>query len=246
MEGWLTLAVVLLGAYIIGSVPFGLVIVWIARGKDLRQIESGRTGGTNAMRAAGFLAGLFTAIFDVLKGSAAVWLAAYVFPEQVWVRVAAGLLAILGHNYSVFLIESRAKGGIRLRGGAGGAPAFGATLALFPPAALIIFPLGVLVYVGIGYASVTTMSIAFFATIIFLVRAVQGLSPWEYVAFGVGALAAVLWSLRPNIERLRNGTERAVGLRAYLQKRKELQGENKENGSLSANRQKQEHARKGL
>jgi glycerol-3-phosphate acyltransferase PlsY len=78
------------------------------------------------------------------------------------------------------------------------------------------------------------------------VRAVQGLSPWEYVAFGVGALAAVVWSLRPNIERLRNGTERAVGLRAYLQKRKELQGENKENGSLKANRQKQEHARKGL
>ncbi|MFN7037294.1 MAG: hypothetical protein ACK4SN_13115, partial [Bellilinea sp.] len=73
-----------------------------------------------------------------------------------------------------------------------------------------------------------------------------GLSPWEYVAFGVGALAAVMWSLRPNIERLRNGSERAVGLRAYLQRRKSQQNENKGDGSLKANRQKREHARKSL
>lgn len=241
MEGWLTIGLVFLAAYLMGSIPFGLVIVWIARRKDLRQIESGRTGGTNAMRAAGFLAGLFTAIFDILKGAAAVWLAAYAFPEQVWVRAAAGLLAILGHNYSVFLIESRAKGGIRLRGGAGGAPAFGASLALFPPSVFIILPLGLLAYLVIGYASVTTMSIAFSATGVFLVRALQGLSPWEYVAFGVGAMITVTWSLRPNIERLRNGTERAVGLRAYLQKRKGQQSRKNENGSLNANRPKQEH-----
>lgn len=231
----------LVAAYIIGSIPFGLLIVWIARGKDLRQIESGRTGGTNAMRAAGFLAGAFTAISDVLKGSAAVWIAAALLPGLPWVHAASGLLAILGHNYSVFLIESHSTG-VRLRGGAGGAPAFGATLALYPPAALIIFPLALLVYVLVGYASVTTMSIAFFATVIFLVRAIEGLSPWVYVAYGLGALAAVVWALRPNIKRLKEGTERAVGLRAYLAKRKKTEGNEKRGAAIKTNRPERKHA----
>ncbi|MEN4011280.1 MAG: glycerol-3-phosphate acyltransferase [Bellilinea sp.] len=234
------IALSLIAAYVVGSIPFGLVIVWIARGKDLRQIESGRTGGTNAMRAAGFLAGLFTAIFDILKGSAAVWIAAALLPELVWVQAASGLLAILGHNYSVFLIESHSSG-IRLRGGAGGAPAFGATLALYPPAALIIFPLALLVYVLIGYASVTTMSIAFFATMIFVVRAIQGVSPWIYVGFGLSALAAVLWALRPNLKRLREGTERVVGLRAYLKKLKNAGIGEKRNATVKTSRPHGKH-----
>lgn len=231
----------LISAYIAGSIPFGLLIVWIARGKDLRQIESGRTGGTNAMRAAGFLAGLFTAVFDILKGSAAVWIAAALLPDQPWVQAASGLLAILGHNYSVFLIESHSTG-IRLRGGAGGAPAFGATLALYPPAALIIFPLALLVYVLIGYASVTTMSIAFFATVVFLVRAVEGSSPWIYVGFGLSALSAVLWALRPNIKRLIEGSERAVGLRAYLAKNKIAGANQKRAAAIKTNRPQRKHA----
>ena len=216
-----SIVVTLVSTYLIGSIPFGLLIVWIVRGTDLRTIESGRTGGTNAMRAAGFLAGLFTAVFDVLKGTAAVWVADALLPGVIWVKVAAALLAIMGHNYSVFLIEKRAKGGIRLRGGAGGAPAFGGAIGLWPTAGLIIFPLGLLVYVFIGYASMTTMSVAFFATLIFIFRAAQGLVPWEYVGYGVGALIIVLWALRPNLKRLRDGDERLVGLRAYLRKRKE-------------------------
>lgn len=65
------LAVVL--AYVIGSVPVGLLIVKITTGKDIREIESGRTGGTNAMRAAGFWAGFATAMLDIVKGAAGVW-----------------------------------------------------------------------------------------------------------------------------------------------------------------------------
>ncbi|MRR30251.1 glycerol-3-phosphate acyltransferase, partial [bacterium] len=63
----------LLLAYLAGAIPFGWVVVKIASGKDIRTVESGRTGGTNAMRAAGFLAGLFTAGLDVLKGFSTYW-----------------------------------------------------------------------------------------------------------------------------------------------------------------------------
>ena len=73
---------VLLLAYIIGSIPFGWLIVKMKTGKDIRVIESGRTGGTNAMRAAGFWAGLLTAIMDILKELSAVWMAQGLFSRK--------------------------------------------------------------------------------------------------------------------------------------------------------------------
>ena len=59
---------IILLAYLFGSIPFGLLIVKLKTGKDIREVESGRTGGTNAMRAAGFWAGFATAMLDILKG----------------------------------------------------------------------------------------------------------------------------------------------------------------------------------
>ncbi|HEY4692143.1 MAG TPA: glycerol-3-phosphate acyltransferase [Bellilinea sp.] len=219
-EFWKILLVFVL-SYVAGSIPFGLLVVWIFNGKDLRAVESGRTGGTNAMRAAGFVAGLLTAGLDVLKGVATGWIVSWLFPGTPWVSVGAALMAILGHNYSIFLIEEKIGGGIRLRGGAGGAPAVGGAIALWPPSALIILPLAALVYVFVGYASVTTMSIAVFAALVFGVRAAQGLGPWMYVWYGVAALLIVMWALRPNLARLVSGSERVVGLRAYLKKKGE-------------------------
>jgi len=228
----------LLLSYLTGSIPFGLLIVWVFSGKDVRQVESGRTGGTNAMRAAGFLAGVLTVVGDTFKGVAAVWIAGWLAPEYPWVRVVAALLAIIGHNYSIFLLEKRPVGGIRLRGGAGGATAFGGSIAIWPLAGLIIFPLAGLVYLLVGYASVTTISVAFFSTLIFAVRAALGLAPWVEVAYGVGALIIVIWALRPNLQRLRQGTEREVGLRALSRKRQEKQQrqENKSPGMQSQDR----------
>lgn len=217
-EYW-TIGLALLFSYLLGSVPFGLLIVKIASGKDIRSVESGRTGGTNAMRAAGFLAGLTTAAFDLSKGAATALIVDQFAPDLPWVRVAAALLAIIGHNYSVFLIEKTTHGRLRLRGGAGGATALGGSVALWPPAGLIILPLVVLTYIFIGYASVTTISITVFATLVFTVRAALGLSPWVYALYGVAALLIVLWALRPNIQRLREGTERPVGLRAARMKK---------------------------
>ena len=97
-------------AYLIGSIPSGLLVVRATTGKDVRTIESGRTGGTNAMRAAGTLAGLSTALLDALKGAAAVWLSSLFTAGTDWIAAISGVLAIVGHNYSIFLIEKDDNG----------------------------------------------------------------------------------------------------------------------------------------
>lgn len=200
-------------AYLIGSIPFGLLIVKLKTGKDIRTVESGRTGGTNAMRAAGFWAGFFTALMDILKGAVGVWIAQSVFPDNDLLHVLTPLAAILGHNYSIFLIERNPQGRfVRLRGGAGGAPSVGGAMGLWPPAFLVIVPLGALVFFTVGYASVTTMSVALFAIILFAVRAALGIDPWIYVLYGVLAEVLLVWALRPNIRKLLAGTERVVGI----------------------------------
>ena len=167
------------------------------------------------MRAAGIPAGVLTFILDLLKGASAVLIASAV-GAGAWITMLAPIAAIIGHNYSIFLIERR-EGRIHLRGGAGGGTAIGGAFGLWPPSILIIIPLGFLVWFGIGYASLATMSVALFAIIVFLVRAIMGLSPWAYVFYGVLAEILLVWALRPNIKRLREGTERLHGWRAKRQ-----------------------------
>jgi acyl phosphate:glycerol-3-phosphate acyltransferase len=211
--------VTLIVAYILGSVPFGLVIVKLTTGRDIRDIESGRTGGTNAMRAAGFWAGLFTALLDMLKATVMVWAAKFNFPLEaavanVWLHILAPLAVILGHNYSIFLIKRDESGRLRLRGGAGGAPCVGGSVGLWAPSFFVIVPLAAVIFYGVGYASVTTMSVALLSTITFAVLAIAGVAPWEYALYGILAEVLLVIALLPNIKRLIAGQERLVGWRA--------------------------------
>lgn len=211
-------------AYVIGSIPVGLLIVKIATGKDIREVESGRTGGTNAMRAAGFWAGFATAMLDIVKGAAGVWVARWLTPDLPIIHMIAPLAAILGHNHSIFLAERDENGKIiRLRGGAGGAPSVGGAMGLYLPSILIVLPLGMLTFFTIGIASVTTMAVALFAALAFAYFASQGAIPWAYVWYGVGAEILLIWALRPNIKKLFEGNERVVkySLNGWLRARKE-------------------------
>jgi len=226
MQTVINLGVILL-AYVFGSIPFGLLIVKLKTGKDIREVESGRTGGTNAMRAAGFWAGFATAMLDILKGFGAVWVAQHITSDH-WVYVIAPLAAILGHNYSAFLPERDENGKlIGLGGGAGGAPSVGGAMGLWPGSILIILPLGALTFFTIGIASVTTMAVALFAIIVFAIRASQGFMPWTYVWYGVGAEALLMWALRPNIKKLFEGNERVIkySLNGWLRARREKKSE---------------------
>jgi glycerol-3-phosphate acyltransferase PlsY len=210
---------VLLLSYLMGSIPFGLIIVRLRTGKDIRQVESGRTGGTNAMRAAGLGAGLLTTVLDGAKSAASVWLAQAVLPGNHWIPVFAPIMAIIGHNYSIFLMEKNAAGRVRLRGGAGGAPAAGGAIGLWFPSILIIVPIAGLILFGLGYASVATMSAALVAALIFAYRALVLGSPWQYIFYGLFAEVLLMWALRPNIRRLLAGQERVVGWRARRHKK---------------------------
>ena len=211
--------VVLLLAYLIGSIPFGLIIVKLSTGKDIRSVASGRTGGTNAMRAAGIWVGLVTAVCDVLKGVSAVFFSHLLFAgSHVWIDVLAPFFSIIGHNYSAFLIERGENGRLRFHGGAGGAPCLGGSIGLWLPSLFVIVPLGGLIYYFGGYASITTMSVALLSTLVFAYRAWLGLNPWQYAIYGILAFLALGWSLKPNIKRLFDGNERVVGLRAKKRK----------------------------
>ncbi len=213
--------------YLMGSFPSGMLVVRLTTGRDIRTVGSGRTGGTNAMRAGGSLAGLATGILDVLKSLLAVEISRLILPGYFWLDILVGLAAVIGHNYSIFSIDWKETrfGKIPIfHGGAGGAPTMGAAAAFWFPSILIVLPVGLLVFLLVGYASITTLVGGLTVIIIFSVRAALGYSSKWYIVFGVVTLGLMIWSLRPNIDRLIHGTERVVGLRALLQKRREAAG----------------------
>ncbi len=221
MQILIGMAAVLAG-YLLGSIPFGMLIVKSRTGKDIRQVESGRTGGTNAVRAAGFWAGLGTAILDIAKGAASVWLAQVLLPTNDWVHILAPLAAILGHNYSVFLI-TREDGKIHFHGGAGGAPALGGAIGLWPGIFPYVVVGAVLLWATTGIASLTTISIGLIIIIVFGINISKGIQPPQDIWYGIFAELLLLWALRPNLKKLITGKERVVkySLNGWLRARKE-------------------------
>jgi glycerol-3-phosphate acyltransferase PlsY len=224
--------VVIVG-YLLGSIPFGFLIVKLSTGKDIRTVESGRTGGTNAARAAGLWAGLLTAFLDILKGAVAVWFAkictANGLTDHTIIHVLAPIAAILGHNYSLFMMERDEQGKMKFRGGAGGAPALGGAMGLWLPMFPIAFLTGAAIWFTLGIASVTTMAIGVVVIIIFAIRAALELQPSIDIWYGIIAEMLLIWALRPNIQKLFSGNERVIkySLNGWLKARKEAKAETK-------------------
>jgi glycerol-3-phosphate acyltransferase PlsY len=134
---------------------------------------------------------------------------------QPWAEALAGAAAVLGHNASIF---------VGFKGGAGSGPNVGAAVALWPLSAAILIPATPILLFGTGYASVTSMTLALLILLIFVVRALQGLSPWAYVVgYALVTTVLVFFALLPNIRRLLKGEERMVGPRAQRQKEPDAQ-----------------------
>jgi glycerol-3-phosphate acyltransferase PlsY len=202
MNALLTTLLCGLAGYLIGSIPFGWIIVKVVKGVDVRQVGSGRTGGTNVFRAAGTAAGIATAILDVLKGVVAVLLVQrFIVGTGGWAEALTGFGVVLGHNASCFL---------SFRGGAGGATAVGTSIALWPWGGLPAFVLGsLMLFVG-GYASIASILAGLIVALANTIGAVLNVTHWSYAAYGWGVLVLILIALRPNIARLRAGTEKRV------------------------------------
>jgi glycerol-3-phosphate acyltransferase PlsY len=194
------LIIAALGGYLIGSIPIGFLAVGVLTERDVRDEGSGRTGGTNAYRAGGFLGGFLTIVGDFLKGMCAVALGALMWPN-IWAPVLSGLGGVLGHNASIFLA---------FRGGAGTISNMGAVTAFWPPALLFITPIFVLGMFVIRVASLVSLVLNSGVVILFVLLVLVGGYPWPLIVYAVGALLLTLYALRPNIERLRKGTEPRV------------------------------------
>ncbi|HSH03900.1 MAG TPA: glycerol-3-phosphate acyltransferase [Anaerolineae bacterium] len=201
--------------YLCGAIPFGYLYVRLFKGQDLRQIGSGRTGGTNSLRAGGLAVGILTGASDAFKGALAIWLVRFFFgdalgPEWLpWLEISAGICAVMGHNWSIFL---------GFTGGAGTGPNVGWALAIWPWLGLIGFIVVVGLLLAVGMASVASLSTALVIPLTFAVLYALGIvNTPAYVVGGLITAVIVTWSLRPNIERLLAGNERVVGPAARRQ-----------------------------
>jgi glycerol-3-phosphate acyltransferase PlsY len=209
--------------YLLGSIPFGYIYVWLLKGEKLTEIGSGRTGGTNSLRAAGLGVGVLTSLSDVLKGAASVWvttwlLGGFLGPELLpWAQATAGVASVIGHNWSLYL---------RFRGGAGTGPNVGWSAAIWWPTVLIAAAVMIGLLVTVGMASVASLSMAVVTVIIFTVRYFMGIdTTLAYLVGSLMALVIITWALRPNIKRIMAGEERLVGPRAKRAARKAAERE---------------------
>ena len=194
-------ALVLPIAYIVGSIPWGYLITMIVRGVDVREYGSGRTGTANVLRSAGGKVAVVALALDLSKGLLAVFLAKAVADDAA-VEVAAGLMALLGHNWPVFL---------KFKGGRGIATGFGGLLVMAPVAAAIAVasftPVTVLSrYLSLG--SIASLFGAFFSTLVMVL--LDQTSATYLLYTGIGC-SIILWQHRDNVQRLLHGTERRLG-----------------------------------
>lgn len=202
--------------YLLGSIPFGLLIARRKAKIDIRQYGSGKVGMTNVLRTAGVKAAAATLVLDLIKGVLAVLFAGLIvsgeYPsvghfsfEVLLAQVLAALAAIAGHNWSVFL---------KFRGGRGVATFFGGLAALCLPAAVFGFVILTVVMALTRYASLGSLAGTVSTYIILIpLMIVQGY-PFEYLAYTLTGTMIIAFMHRGNIIRLLSGTERRLGEKA--------------------------------
>jgi glycerol-3-phosphate acyltransferase PlsY len=206
-------AVLVIAAYLMGTIPFGYILVkhLFTGGDDIRRMGSGGTGATNVTRRAGRLAGLLTLFLDAAKGAAAVWLMQAVAGDDYRAMGAAGVAAVAGHVFSVFL---------RFRGGKGVATGVGVFLALAPYAVLAALVVFVFVVYSTRYVSLgsitASLSLPFFALLIYgwlWPSSAQWAHLSEIIVTSIVIGGLIIVMHKENIRRLLSGTESKFGSR---------------------------------
>jgi acyl phosphate:glycerol-3-phosphate acyltransferase len=187
-------------SYLVGGIPWGVVMARLVGGPDPRSQGSGRTGGANVLRVLGPRVAAVAAVLDLLKGT---------FAALLPVALGAGLLvqalcilaAIIGHSRSPY---------IGFRGGRGVSPAFGSLIVTWPLVALIVTPVFFIVirlthYSSLGSLTAVTLAGGLVSGWVL----VQGLPP-AILVYSIGAPALIWYFHKDNIERLRSGQERTI------------------------------------
>ena len=201
----MSLVLAALLGYLLGAIPFGLIIGRLTRGIDLREFGSHRTGATNALRTLGLPAAALVFLLDVGKGVAAVTLARLLFADDSlveWAAAVAGFAAIIGHNWSVF---------IRFTGGRGVATSAGALGAMSPWTLLVIAPIVFGLIWRTRYVSLGSITGGLLAPAVTAVLWLAGLATVPAIVYALASGLLVTAAHADNIARLRAGTERRIG-----------------------------------
>lgn len=189
-------------AYLLGSIPFGLILVKVIRGEDVRLSGSGNIGATNVARSGGAKLGIATLVLDALKGYLAVLIASMMSQRNAGVELGlaaslAALCAILGHVFPVWL---------RFRGGKGVATAVGAFVGLAPRAVLVVLGIFLVIVLISRYVSLgSIVASAVFPVLAFYLYRSQS-SP-AGLAVMLAASLLIILKHKANIRRLLDGTE---------------------------------------
>jgi len=200
-----TLLGILLGVYLIGAIPFGLIFVKLIKGVDIREHGSGNIGATNVMRVIGPVWGSIVFILDVLKGFLPTFFIAKYLTNNPkidsWIVVLVGIVAVLGHTFSVFL---------KFKGGKGVATSLGVIIGLNPLVAAIAYGVYLVVlaisrYVSLG-SVVATASV--FLMFLFWKHAN---APLSYQLLAGILFVAIIYKHIPNLKRIANKTEPKIG-----------------------------------
>ena len=193
---WMAPAGALLLGYLLGSIPFGVILTRLAGAGDLRQIGSGNIGATNVLRTGHKGLAAATLLLDMLKGAAAVWITAKLFPGH---EVLGAVGAFVGHLYPVWL---------RFTGGKGVATLMGICLALSWPIGLVFAAVWLATFAILRISSLAGMLAGVSAPV-----AAAAFGRFDLVILLVAFAMLVLWKHRANIDRLLEGSEPRFGRR---------------------------------
>ncbi len=193
--------IAVIAAFLVGGIPWGLLLVRVFAKQDIRTIGSGKTGATNVLRVLGWQGFAAAIVLDLLKGIAAVFIARGLTGNP-WVEAVAGVAAIAGHTWSPYL---GFKGGGR---GMVTAIGVGFTMA---PLLLLLIPVFLIPVLITRYMSLGNLIAASVAPFVMLYAAAQGWTEWAYFFYVAAGGAFVIFNHADNIQRIRAGTERKIG-----------------------------------
>ena len=197
------LPLLLLAAYLLGSIPFGLLFARIFAKKDVREVGSGNIGATNVTRVAGPIPGILTLLFDAGKGALTVLLAARFMNHNATAMMLAAIFALLGHCYPVWL---------RLKGGKGVATGLGVFTALCPIAGLCSLAVFIIVVLRWRFVSLGSVAAAAAMPLLVYLFWVPGHAPPMVIVIGtLFATGLVIYKHDSNLQRLVQGTEPRFG-----------------------------------
>lgn len=215
---YLAIAVI---AYLLGAIPFGLIIGKKMANTDVRKLGSGNIGATNVFRTLGWKLGLLTAVLDLAKAAISVLLGMLIIGNDPFIvagldihtqfaQALAALAVMAGHNWSVY---------IGFKGGKGVATFIGGLLVINWYVALIGVAIGIIVILVTRYVSLGSMicAVVIFCALM-LATIIAGISP-VYPVYGLVAAILIIFQHRTNIARLQSGTESKLGDKSFRVKR---------------------------